>query len=120
MNRRHIVIDAEKKRLGRLASEISRLLLGKHKTEYQPHSDAGDFVTVVNADKITLGGKKSGAKKYFHYSGYPGGMKTVAFSELFKKSPARVLHLAVSRMLPETRLRKKILKRLSVKTLSKS
>jgi len=113
MERKTHTIDAENKILGRLASEIAVLLRGKHKPDFAPHKDAGDFVVVKNADKIRISGKKMDQKKYRHYSGYPGGLKEKPLKELFEKKPDEVLRRAVMGMLPKNRLRAKMIKRLS-------
>ena len=112
MKRETHTIDAKGKILGRLASEIAILLRGKHKRDFQPNKDMGDFVIVKNIEKIRVTGKKTEEKKYFRYSGYPGGLKTISFKELFAKDPTKVLKVAVLRMLPRNRLRKEQIKRL--------
>lgn len=106
-------IDAENKVLGRLASEIAVLLMGKNRPDFAPHKDAGDFVVVKNADKIKITGKKIDKKKYYHHSGFPGGLKERPLKKLFEKDPAEVLRRAVLGMLPKNRLKAKMIKRLS-------
>lgn len=110
--RKTYTIDASGKILGRLASEITILLRGKHKPSFQPNEDAGDFVIVKNVSKIRVTGKKMEQKKYYHHSGYLGGLKEISLKELFAKDPAQVLRIAVSKMLPRNKLRRKQIKRL--------
>ena len=93
------VVDATGKTLGRMASEIARRLRGKHKAEFTPHVDTGDYIVVVNAEKVRVTGRKDTQKTYFHHSGYPGGMKSVTFDKLIAKAPERVLELAIKGML---------------------
>lgn len=114
LNRKTLEIDADGKVLGRLATEIARILIGKHKATYVPNADMGDAVRVKNASKIKLTGAKIDAKEYYHYSGYPGGMKTRKASDLMAKDPGRVLKYAVDRMLPKNTLRSRRLKRLTI------
>ena len=108
------LVDAKGKVLGRLATQIAKLLMGKHKVTYTPHMDMGDFVIVVNAAKIELTGRKKKQKVYRRHSGYPGGFKEVKFEKLIKEQPHKVITLAVSRMLPKNRLQSRRLKRLKV------
>ena len=108
------VVDAKGKTLGRLASRIAHVLMGKHKPEYTPHVDTGDYVIVVNADKVVLTGKKLDQKLYYRHSGYPGGLKIISARQMFQKHPERVIYLAVKRMLPKTALGRKMLKKLKV------
>lgn len=108
------VVDAEGQVLGRLASEIARRLRGKHKPLYTPHIDTGDFIIVVNAGKVVLTGKKLADKIYYHYSGYPGGMKKVVAGKLLNDKPERVLRLAVQGMLPKNSLGRAMLKKLKI------
>jgi len=105
-------IDATNKILGRLASEISILLRGKHKPSFQPNKDLGDFIIVENVDKIRVTGKKMEKKKYYRHSEYMGGLKEISLKELFAKNPARVLKLAVLRMMPRNKLARQQIKRL--------
>jgi len=112
MERKTHKIDASGKILGRLASEISILLRGKHKPSFQPNKDLGDFIIVENVDKIRVTGKKMEKKKYYRHSEYMGGLKEISLKELFAKNPAQVLRMAVSRMMPRNRLRKEQIKRL--------
>lgn len=108
------LVDAQGQVLGRLASRIAHILQGKHKPTYTPHLDTGDFVVVINAEKIVLTGKKPAQKKYKHYSGYPGGLKEVPAEELLKRKPTQVLRLAVRRMLPKNKLGRKMLTKLKI------
>lgn len=108
-------IDADGKAVGRLASQIAILLRGKNKPEYKPHLDQGDIVEVSNIGKLKFSGKKLEQKKYYHYSGYPGGLKETKMSDLAKKDPAEILRRAVREMLPPTKLRTGMLKRLIIK-----
>ena len=105
-------IDATDKILGRLATKIAVLLQGKHKPDYQPQKDMGDFVIVKNVDKIKVTGKKAEQKKYIHHTGFMGGLKEVPFKRLFERKPSEVLRIAVQGMLPKNRLRAKRIKRL--------
>lgn len=108
------VVDAAGKTLGRLASEIARRLRGKHKPEYTPHVDTGDYIIVINADKISVTGKKAEDKTYYHHSGYIGNMKAVTFDKLLAKSPERVIRLAVRGMLPKNPLGRAMLRKLKI------
>jgi len=108
------VVDASGKTLGRLASRIAIVLMGKHKPEYTPHVDTGDYVIVVNADKVVLTGKKLDQKFYSRHSGYPGGLKMISARQMLQKHPERLIYLAVKRMLPKTALGRKMLKKLKV------
>ncbi|WKZ24438.1 MAG: 50S ribosomal protein L13 [Patescibacteria group bacterium] len=114
LRQRHI-LDAEGMAIGRLATKAATLLRGKHKPSFEPHKDEGDFVEVVNLSKAVFTGKKMDQKKYYSYSGYPGGLKTKAMSEVFVKEPGEVLRRAVKQMLPNNRLCNDMIKRLSVK-----
>lgn len=115
MERKTHTIDAKGQTLGRLATRIATLLQGKHKVEYVPNQDQGDIVEVTNAALIKVTGKKLVQKEYKHFSGYPGGLKSVQLSVLLAKEPARVLWLAVHRMLPKNRLRPEMIKRLIIR-----
>jgi len=114
INRKIVEIDAEGKVVGRLASEIARLLMGKHKATYTPNVDGGDLVRVKNASKISFTGNKLDQKHYFNYSGYPGGMKARKARDVMEKNPTRILKSAVDRMLPKNTLRARRMKRLTV------
>jgi large subunit ribosomal protein L13 len=108
------VVDAKDKVLGRLASEIANLLRGKGKPIFSPHVDTGDFVIVVNAEKIRLTGNKLTGKVYYHHSGYPGGLKTITAEKLLAKRPEELVRRAVKGMLPKNRLGRKVFKKLKV------
>ena len=111
---RWFLVDAENKVLGRLASEIAKILLGKHKPTYSPSVDTGDHVIVVNAEKIALTGAKENAKLYRHYSGYPGGLKQTSVSKMREKHPDRIIANAVWGMMPKNRLGRAQFKKLKV------
>jgi len=108
------VVDAQGQTLGRLASQVATVLRGKHKPLFTPHIDCGDYVVVVNADKIHVTGQKMTQKKYYRHSGYPGGLKEVALRDQLQKFPARVVESAVRGMLPKNRLGRRIFKKLKV------
>ena len=107
-------IDAAGQVLGRLATEVARLLMGKHKPIFSRHLDSGDFVVIVNADKVRVTGDKAKQKLYYRHSGYPGGLKSVTLEKVLKTRPAWVIEHAVRGMLPKNRLRAGMLKRLKV------
>ncbi len=108
------VMDGQGKILGRLASEIARRLRGKHKPIYTPHVDTGDFVIVVNAEKIRLTGNKLADKLYYRHSGYPGGLKQITAGKLLAEKPEEVLKIAVRGMLPKNTLGRAMLKKLKI------
>ena len=108
------VVDASGKVLGRLASEIARRLRGKHKPEFTPHVDTGDYIVVVNAEKLRVTGRKDERKVYYRHTGYPGGLKETNFKKLQAKKPTRVLQLAVKGMLPKGPLGYAMLRKLKV------
>lgn len=114
INRKWYVIDAEDKVLGRLASEISTILTGKHKPTYTPHLDTGDYVIVINADKIKLTGNKLNQMNHVYHTGYPGGLKEVPYSRLIEEKPERIVELTVKGMLPKSSLGKKMIRKLKV------
>ena len=116
IERKWHVIDASDKTLGRLATRIAGLLIGKHKPIFSPHLDTGDFVVVTNADKVHLTGNKAKQKLYYRHSGYPGGLKSVTLEKMMQTNPTRVIEHAVSGMLPHTRLGASMKKRLKVYT----
>jgi large subunit ribosomal protein L13 len=116
VERRWYVVDAADKVLGRLCSRIARVLTGKNKAQYTPHVDCGDFVVVVNADKFRVTGKKMKDKMYYSHSFYPGGLKQTSLESMLEKHPEKVIHHAVSGMLPKNRLRAKRLHRLKIYT----
>ncbi len=108
------LVDLNKKILGRATTEIARLLQGKHKVNYVPYLDMGDYVVVINSAKVKLSGNKAQNKIYTRYSGYPGGQKRTVFSEVIKKNPAEIVRHAVSGMLPKNKLRARRLTRLYI------
>lgn len=108
------VVDASNKVLGRLASEIARRLRGKHKAIYTPHVDTGDYIVVVNADKLRVTGRKAEQKKYYRYTGYPGGIRETTFAKMQQRFPTRALELAVKGMLPKGPLGYAMLRKLKV------
>ena len=108
------VVDASGKILGRLASEIALRLRGKHKAVYTPHVDTGDFIVVVNAEKIILTGKKLTDKIYYSYSGYPGGLRETAAGKMLAEKPENLIRIAVAGMMPKNNLGKKMLKKLKI------
>jgi len=108
------VVDADGKTLGRLAAEIASRLRGKHKPEYTPHTDCGDYIVVVNAEKIAVTGKKRSDKMYYHHTGYIGHLKSTNFEKLMAKAPNRPLELAVKGMLPKGPLGRAMFKKLKV------
>jgi len=109
-----LVLDAEGQTLGRMAAEIATRLRGKHKPEYTPHVDTGDYIVVINAEKVAVTGNKVKDKIYHSHSAFPGGLKSIAFGKLVDKAPERVIKLAVKGMLPRTPLGRAMFKRLKV------
>jgi large subunit ribosomal protein L13 len=114
VERKWYVVDAEGKHLGRLATEIVRVLRGKNKPQYTPHVDVGDFVIVVNADRVALTGRKAEQRVYRRHSGYPGGMKETSYEQMLGRKPTEVLRRAVYGMMPKTRLARKQFKKLKI------
>lgn len=108
------VVDATDKTLGRLASEIARRLRGKHKPEYTPHVDTGDYIIVINAEKVRVSGRKATDKLYHWHTGFPGGHKSISFEKLIQRAPERVLELAVKGMLPKNPLGRAMFRKLKV------
>ena len=108
------VVDAADKVLGRMATEIARRLRGKHKAEYTPHVDTGDYIVVLNAEKVTVTGNKFTDKTYYRHSGYPGGIRSSSFEKLQKKDPVRIIELAVKGMLPRNPLGREMYRKLKV------
>ena len=113
-DRRWYVVDAEGKTLGRLSTQIADVLRGKRKPTYTPHVDTGDFVVVVNAEKVSVTGKKRSTKLYHRHSGYPGGLKTRTFEEMIERKPEDVIRLAVKGMLPRNRLSRRQITKLKI------
>ena len=114
IQRQWYVVDAEDKVLGRIATEIARVLRGKHKPMYTPHLDTGDYVVVINAEKVRLSGDKADKKTYFRHTGYMGGAKLIPFRTMIEKHPERVIQLAVKGMLPKNNLGRLMRKKLKV------
>ncbi|MEV4110756.1 MULTISPECIES: 50S ribosomal protein L13 [unclassified Nonomuraea] len=114
VQRQWYVIDATDVVLGRLASHVATLLRGKHKPIFAPHVDTGDFVIVINADKVALSGNKLEQKKAYRHSGYPGGLRSVTYGELMEKRPDKAVEKAVKGMLPKNSLGRKMAKKLKV------
>ena len=108
------LVDASGKTLGRLASEIAMRLRGKHKPEFTPHVDTGDYIVVVNTDKIHVSGRKPALKKYYHHTGYPGGIREATFEKMIASKPERVIELAVRGMVPRNPLGRSMLRKLKV------
>lgn len=108
------IVDATDMTVGRLSTQVARLLRGKHKAIFTPHVDTGDFVIVINADKVKLEGKRLEKKEYFSHSGYPGGVKIEKFRDLIKTNPEKIIENSVSGMLPKNRLGRQIIKKLKV------
>jgi len=114
IDRKWYVVDASGKTLGRIASRVAHVLRGKHKPTFTTNIDCGDFVVVVNADKVKIRGRREELKTYFHYSGYPGGAKVESFKELMKTDPERVFMHAVKGMIPHNRLGAQVIRKLKV------
>ncbi len=108
------IVDAKDLVLGRLAGKIAHILRGKHKTIFAPHMDCGDFIVVVNADKVRLSGRKAEQKEYIHYTGYPSGLRRTPIAKVMDRKPEFVLREAVRGMLPHNRLGRKLLKKLKI------
>ena len=108
------VVDADGKTLGRLATEIARRLRGKHKPVYTPHVDTGDYIVVINAEKVAVTGRKATDKMYYHHTGFPGGIKEISFEKLIDKKPEMVIEKAVKGMLPKNPLGRAMYRKLKV------
>jgi len=113
-DRKWFVVDAQDQVLGRLSAQVARVIRGKHKPIFTPNMDTGDFVIVINAEKIKMTGKRELQKTYFSHSGYPGGVRIRSFAEMIEKHPERVIHKAVKGMLPKNRLGRQLIKKLKV------
>ena len=113
-SREWVLIDATGQVLGRLAAQVAARLRGKHKPEYTPHSDCGDYVIIINASKVRVTGNKTTDKKYFSHTGFPGGIKEINFSQMMEKFPQRAIEKAVKGMLPKNKLANQIIKKLKV------
>jgi large subunit ribosomal protein L13 len=114
VERKWYVVDAEGQTLGRLATEVARILRGKNKPQYTPHVDTGDFVVVVNAEKVVVTGRKAEQKVYRRHSGYPGGLKTTTYEQMLERKPTEILRRAVRGMMPKTRLARQQLRKLKI------
>jgi large subunit ribosomal protein L13 len=114
VERRWYLVDAQGQTLGRLATEIARLLRGKNKPQYTPHVDTGDFVVVVNAEKVVVTGKKAEQKVYYRHTGYPGGLKETSYEVMMERKPTEILRKAVRGMMPRTRLGRQQLRKLKI------
>lgn len=114
VQREWFVVDAEGKTLGRIATEIARRLRGKHKPEYTPHCDTGDYIVVVNAEKVKVTGNKAKGKIYYSHTEFPGGLKQISFEKLIDKAPERAIELAVKGMLPKGPLGRQMYRKLKV------
>lgn len=114
IHERWYVIDASNRPLGRVATEIANVLRGKHRPEFSPHLSLGDHVVVINADKVSVSGNKIDQKLYYRFSGYPGGLKVKLMRDMFEQDPAQVVHHAVRRMMPRTRLGRRMMKKLKI------
>lgn len=108
------VVDATDKILGRMATEIARRLRGKHKPEFTPHVDTGDYIVVINAEKVRVTGNKAEGKIYYHHTGFPGGIKSINFNKLQEKAPTRIIEKAVKGMLPKGPLGRAMFRKLRV------
>jgi large subunit ribosomal protein L13 len=114
VERRWYVVDAEGQTLGRLATKIAQVLRGKNKPQYTPHVDTGDFVVVVNAERVVVTGRKAEQKLYRRHSGYPGGLKTTTYEQMMERQPTEILRKAVRGMMPKTRLARQQLRKLKI------
>jgi large subunit ribosomal protein L13 len=114
VERKWYVVDAEGQTLGRLATEIATVLRGKNKPQYTPHVDTGDFVVVVNAEKVVVTGKKAEQKVYRRHSGYPGGLKETSYEQMMERRPTEILRRAVKGMMPKNRLARQQLRKLKI------
>lgn len=114
IQRNWYLVDANGQSLGRLASQIAEVLIGKHKPDYTPGVDNGDFVIVINAERVTVTGNKLDDKVYYRHSNYPGGLKSITLRDQLKKHPERVMRLAVWGMIPKNRLGRQLIKKLKV------
>ncbi|MCA1797869.1 MAG: 50S ribosomal protein L13 [Xanthomonadaceae bacterium] len=109
-----LIVDATDKTLGRLATEVARRLRGKHKAEYTPHVDTGDYIVVINAEKVRVTGNKTTDKVYYHHTGYIGSMKSITFDKMMAKAPTRAIEIAVKGMMPKNPLGRAMFRKLKV------
>ena len=114
LDKKWLLLDARDETLGRLSSKIASILMGKNKAQYTPHNDLGDYVVVVNAEKIRVTGNKDIQKKYYKHTGYPGGLKSSTFSEIIEKNPENVILKAVKGMLPKNKLSSSMISKIKV------
>ena len=114
VTREWYVVDATGKTLGRLSTEIANRLRGKHKPEFTPHVDTGDYIVVVNAEKVKVTGNKTTDKVYHHHTGYPGGIKSIPFDQLIDKAPERIIEKAVKGMMPKNKLSRSMMTKLKI------
>jgi len=114
VTREWYVVDATGKTLGRLSTEIANRLRGKHKPEFTPHVDTGDYIVVVNAEKVKVTGNKTTDKVYHHHTGYPGGIKSITFDQLIDKAPERIIEKAVKGMMPKNKLSQSMMTKLKI------
>ena len=114
LEKKWLLLDASDKTLGRLSTKISLILMGKNKAKYTPHNDLGDYIIVINAEKIKVTGNKDIQKKYYRHSGYPGGLKSSTFSEIIEKNPEDIILKAVKGMLPKNKLSNSMISKLKV------
>lgn len=114
VQREWFIVDAAEKTLGRLATEIARRLKGKHKPEYTPHVDTGDYIVVINADKVRVTGNKTSDKMYYRHTGYPGGLRSISFDKLIDHKPEMIVEQAVKGMLPKNPLGRDMFRKLKV------
>tara|TARA_X000000950_G_scaffold84332_1_gene106151 strand:+ start:325 stop:753 length:429 start_codon:yes stop_codon:yes gene_type:complete len=114
LEKKWLLLDASNKTLGRLSAKISSILMGKNKAQYTPHHDLGDYIVVINAEKVKVTGNKDIQKKYYRHSGYPGGLKSSTFSEIIEKNPEDIIFKAVKGMLPKNKLSNSMISKLKV------
>jgi large subunit ribosomal protein L13 len=114
VDKKWYVVDAAGKVLGRLSNDIARILQGKHKPQYTPHADTGDYVVIINAEKVYISGKKADLKVYRHHSGYIGGLKEIPYKKMRDEKPEEIIKMAVKGMMPKTKLGRKMLDKLKV------
>jgi len=114
VTRQWYVVDAEGQTLGRLSTEIANRLRGKHKASFTPHVDTGDYVVVINAEKVKVTGRKTQDKMYYHHTGFPGGIKSISFEKLVDKAPERIIEAAVKGMMPKNKLSRAMLAKLKI------
>ena len=114
LEKKWLLLDASDKTLGRLCTKISSILMGKNKAQYTPHNDLGDYIVIINAEKVKVTGNKDIQKKYYRHSGYPGGLKSSTFSEIIEKNPEDIILKAVKGMLPKNKLSNSMISKLKV------